>query len=128
MLTRRVKLLIVGSVITLGLLATILVDAPTPTMTVDELLADAAEGRNVAVRGEVLDGSIDNATQMFVLEGTSATLTVSWLDATVSNGLGDNRTVYAEGTLTQTSDGWLLEATTIKTSCPSKYEEEATTD
>ncbi len=128
MLTRRVKLLIVGSVITLGLLATILVDAPTPTMTVDELLADASEGRNVAVRGEVLDGSIDNATQMFVLEGTSATLTVSWLDATVSNGLGDNRTVYAEGTLTQTSDGWLLEATTIKTSCPSKYEEEATTD
>lgn len=128
MLTRRVKLLIVGSVITLGLLATILVDAPTPTMTVDELLADASEGRNVAVRGEVLDGSIDNATQMFVLEGASATLTVSWLDATVSNGLGDNRTVYAEGTLTQTSDGWLLEATTIKTSCPSKYEEEATTD
>ena len=128
MLTRRVKLLIVGSVITLGLLATILVDAPTPTMTVDELLADASEGRNVAVRGEVLDGSIDNATQMFVLEGSSATLTISWLDATVSNGLGDNRTVYAEGTLTQTSDGWLLEATTIKTSCPSKYEEEATTD
>ena len=128
MLTRRVKLLIVGSVITLGLLATILVDAPTPTMTVDELLADASEGQSVAVRGEVLDGSIDNATQMFVLEGTSATLTVSWLDATVSNGLGDNRTVYAEGTLTQTSDGWLLEATTIKTSCPSKYEEEATTD
>jgi hypothetical protein len=36
--------------------------------------------------------------------------------------------VYAEGTLTQTSDGWVLEATTIKTSCPSKYEEEGTTD
>lgn len=128
MLTRRVKLLLIGAVITLGLLATILVDAPAPTMTVDELIAEASEGRDVAVRGEVLDGSIDNGTSSFVLEGESATLTVSFLDATVSNGLGDNRTVYAEGTLTQTADGWVLEATTIKTSCPSKYEEEATTD
>lgn len=128
MLTRRVKLLLIGAVITLGLLATILVDAPAPTMTVDELIAEASEGRDVAVRGEVLDGSIDNETSSFVLEGESATLTVSFLDATVSNGLGDNRTVYAEGTLTQTADGWVLEATTIKTSCPSKYEEEATTD
>lgn len=128
MLTRRVKLLLIGAVITLGLLATILVDAPAPTMTVDELIADASEGRDVAVRGEVLDGSIDNGTSSFVLEGESATLIVSFLDATVSNGLGDNRTVYAEGTLTQTADGWVLEATTIKTSCPSKYEEEATTD
>ncbi len=128
MMTRRVKLLMVGAAITVGLLATLLVDAPTPTMTVDDLLSEAVDGREVAVRGEVLDGSIDNGTSTFVLEGESTVLTVSFLDATVSNGLGDNRTVYAEGTLVQTSDGWVLEATTIKTSCPSKYEEEATTD
>ncbi len=128
MMTRRVKLLLVGAAITVGLLATLLVDAPTPTMTVDDLLSEAVDGREVAVRGEVLDGSIDNGTSTFVLEGESTVLTVSFLDATVSNGLGDNRTVYAEGTLVQTSDGWVLEATTIKTSCPSKYEEEATTD
>jgi hypothetical protein len=97
-------------------------------MTVDEVLAEAVDGRDVAVRGEVLDGSIDNGTSTFVLEGSSSVLTISFLDASVSNGLGDNRTVYAEGTLTQTSDGWVLEATTIKTSCPSKYEEEGTTD
>lgn len=128
MMTRRVKLLMVGAAITVGLLATLLVDAPAPTMTVDALLSEAVDGREVAVRGEVLDGSIDNGTSTFVLEGESTVLTVSFLDATVSNGLGDNRTVYAEGTLVQTSDGWVLEATTIKTSCPSKYEEEATTD
>lgn len=128
MMTRRVKLLMVGAAITVGLLATLLVDAPAPTMTVDDLLSEAVDGREVAVRGEVLDGSIDNGTSTFVLEGESTVLTVSFLDATVSNGLGDNRTVYAEGTLVQTSDGWVLEATTIKTSCPSKYEEEATTD
>ena len=118
----------VGAAITLGLFATLLVDAPAPTMTVDEVLAEAVDGRDVAVRGEVLDGSIDNGTSTFVLEGSSSVLTISFLDASVSNGLGDNRTVYAEGTLTQTSDGWVLEATTIKTSCPSKYEEEGTTD
>ena len=128
MMTRRVKLLMVGAAITVGLLATLLVDAPAPTMTVDALLSEAVDGREVTVRGEVLDGSIDNGTSTFVLEGESTVLTVSFLDATVSNGLGDNRTVYAEGTLVQTSDGWVLEATTIKTSCPSKYEEEATTD
>ena len=120
--------LMVGAAITLGLFATLLVDAPAPTMTVDEVLVEAVDGREVAVRGEVLDGSIDNATSTFVLEGDSSVLTISFLDASVSNGLGDNRTVYAEGTLTQTSDGWVLEATTIKTSCPSKYEEEGTTD
>ena len=43
MLTRRVKLLLIGAVITLGLLATILVDAPAPTMTVDELIAEASD-------------------------------------------------------------------------------------
>ena len=128
MLTRRVKLLLVGAVITAGLFATLLVDAPAPTMTVDDLLAEARDGRDVAVRGEVLDGSIDNGTSTFVLEGESTTLTISFLDATVSNGLGDNRTVYAEGTLKETEGGWVLEATTIKTSCPSKNEEETTTD
>lgn len=128
MLTRRVKLMLVGAAITVGLLATLLVDAPAPTMTVDDLLADAVDGRNVAVRGEVLDGSIDNGSSSFVLEGETTTLTISFLDATVSNGLGDNRTVYAEGTLVETNEGWVLEASVIKTSCPSKYEEEATTD
>ena len=55
-------------------------------MTVDDLLAEARDGRDVAVRGEVLDGSIDNGTSTFVLEGESTTLTISFLDATVSNG------------------------------------------
>ena len=79
MLTRRVKLLLVGAAITVGLFATLLVDAPAPTMTVDDLLAEARDGRDVAVRGEVLDGSIDNGTSTFVLEGESTTLTISFL-------------------------------------------------
>ena len=74
-----------------------------------------------------MDGSINNATYSFVLEGEYTNITVSFLDAAVSNGLDDNRTVYAEGILIKNGDGYLLEASVIKTSCPSKYEEETDT-
>ena len=123
MLTRRVRLLLIGAAVVAGMLGTFLVDAPAPTLTVDELLSSPKDGSNVAVRGEVLDGSIDNMTSTFVLEGEEMTLSIFFLDASVSNGLGDNRTVYAEGVLEETSEGWVLNASTIKTSCPSKYEE-----
>jgi hypothetical protein len=46
------------------------------------------------------------------------------MDASVSNGLGDNRTVYAQGILHYIDGEYVLEAQIIKTSCPSKYEEE----
>ena len=46
----------------------------------------------------------------------------------VSNGLDDNRTVYAEGTLLYENGVYVFEAEVIKTSCPSKYEEEAAAD
>jgi len=119
--------MVVGAVITLGLLATVLVQAPVPTRTVDEIMEDpdVHVGEEIAVRGEVLDGSIDNGTMTFILEGESSTLEIRYTDAAVSNGLGDNRTVYAEGILLLEGDTYVLDASTIKTSCPSKYEEEA---
>ena len=119
--------MVVGAVITLGLLATVLGQAPVPTRTVDEIMEDpdVHVGEEIAVRGEVLDGSIDNGTMTFILEGESSTLEIRYTDAAVSNGLGDNRTVYAEGILLLEGDTYVLDASTIKTSCPSKYEEEA---
>ncbi len=130
MWSRRTRIMVVGAVVTLGLLGTLLVQAPVPTRTVDELMLDPTPhvGDEVAVRGEVLDGSIDNNTMMFTLEGESFTLEIRYTNAAVSNGLGDNRTVYAEGVLMLEGDTYVLEASTIKTSCPSKYEEEAASD
>ncbi|HJM55051.1 MAG TPA: cytochrome c maturation protein CcmE [Poseidonia sp.] len=127
MWSRRTRIMVVGAVITLGLLATVLVQAPVPTRTVDEIMEDpdVHVGEEIAVRGEVLDGSIDNGTMTFILEGESSTLEIRYTDAAVSNGLGDNRTVYAEGILLLEGDTYVLDASTIKTSCPSKYEEEA---
>ena len=125
MWARRTRILVIGAVLTLGLLATVLLQSPAPTQTVDELMASPGDhvDQEVAVRGEVRDGTIDNSTMTFVLEGGTSSLTVRFTDAMVSNGLDDNRTVYAEGILRYEDGTYVFDANIIKTSCPSKYEE-----
>ena len=127
MWARRTRILVLGAVLTVGLLATVLLQSPVPTQTVDELMTSPSEHLNqeVAIRGEVQDGTIDNGTMTFMLEGTDSTLKIRFTDAMVSNGLDDNRTVYAEGVLLFEDGAYVLEADVIKTSCPSKYEEAA---
>lgn len=127
MWARRTRILVIGAVLTLGLLATVLLQSPAPTQTVDELMASPGDhvDQEVAVRGEVRDGTIDNSTMTFVLEGGTSSLTVRFTDAMVSNGLDDNRTVYAEGILRYEDGTYVFDANIIKTSCPSKYEEAA---
>ena len=120
-------MLIIGAVITLSLAATLVMDAPEATRTVEEVLGDpeSLEGREIAIRGEVVDGSIDNMTLSFLIHGESQELQIDFTNAVVSNGLDDNRTIYAEGILKNIDDIWVFEASVIKTSCPSKYEEQA---
>ena len=125
MFTHRVRLLLIGAFLTVALAATLLLEAPEATRTVDEVMEspDSLEGRQIAIRGEVLDGSIDNITSVFILHGETDQIKVDFSKASVSNGLDDNRTVYAEGTLSFISGEWVFAADIIKTSCPSKYEE-----
>jgi len=125
LLTHRSRLLIIGAVLTLALAATLLINTPEATRTVDEVMEDpeSLEGRQIAIRGEVLDGSIDNTTSTFILHGEDQQILIDFGDASVSNGLDDNRTVYAEGILVEKNGNWVFEADIIKTSCPSKYEE-----
>jgi len=125
MLTHRARLLLIGAVLTSALAATLLLEAPEATRTVDEVMEDpeSLEGRQIAIRGEVLDGSIDNTTSTFILHGEDQQILIDFGDASVSNGLDDNRTVYAEGILVEKNGNWVFEADIIKTSCPSKYEE-----
>ena len=126
MYSRRTRILLIGAVITIGLLGVILIEAPEPTRTVDELMEDPSSylEREIAVRGEIVDGSIDENQSVFYLHGEISTLQIDYLDASVSNGLGDNRTVYAQGVLFYIDGEYVFEAQIIKTSCPSKYEEE----
>ena len=125
MLSRKNRLLIVGAIITIGLIGVIIIEAPEPTRTVDEVMESPSKyvDQDISIRGEVLDGSIDNSTMTFILHGSNYNITVEYIDASVSNGLDDNRTVYAQGILTFSDGKYLFEADIIKTSCPSKYEE-----
>ena len=125
MLTHRSKLLIIGALLTAALAATVLVNTPEATRTVDEVMddPDSIEGREIAIRGEVLDGSIDTVNNKFIIHGENSELIIDFSDAQTSGGLEDNRTVYAEGILVEKNGEWIFEAEVIKTSCPSKYEE-----
>ena len=127
MLTHRTKLLIIGGILVAALAATVLVSTPEATRTIDEVMDDpeSIEGREIAIRGEVLDGSIDNQNNLFIIHGESAELVIDFSNAQASGGLEDNRTVYAEGILVEKDGEWIFEAEVIKTSCPSKYEEAA---
>ena len=128
MLSYRTRLILIGGVITIAVLGTIFLQAPEPTLTVEELLENSSDhlGEEVAVRGEIMDGSIDELNMTFILEGPDENVLVDYSNAgSISNGLGDNRTVYAEGMFKEIDGTYVVEADTIKTSCPSKYEEEA---
>ena len=128
MLSYRTRLSLIGGVIKIAVLGTIFLPAPEPTLTVAELLENSSDhlGEEVAVRGEIMDGSIDELNMTFILEGPDENVLVDYSNAgSISNGLGDNRTVYAEGTFKEIDGTYVVEADTIKTSCPSKYEEEA---
>tara|TARA_B100000767_G_scaffold92237_1_gene88697 strand:- start:1518 stop:1895 length:378 start_codon:yes stop_codon:yes gene_type:complete len=125
LISRKNRLLIIGGIITIGLVGVILLEAPEPTRTVDEIMKSPEKfiDKEISLRGEVLDGSIDNSTMTFLLHGSNYNISVEFIDASVSNGLDDNRTVYAQGILRYSNGEYFLEADLIKTSCPSKYEE-----
>ena len=127
MIARRTRFLIIGALITIGILGVIILDAPEPTKTVDVLMdnPDSLVGKSIAIRGEVRDGTIDNATFTFILHGENEELLIDFSNAQTSGGLDDNRTIYAEGILVLNGEIWVFEADVIKTSCPSKYEESA---
>ena len=127
MLSYRNRLLLIGSVVTIAILGTVFLQAPEPTLTIDELMENKSKhmGEEVAVRGEIRDGSINQSSMTFILEGSEFSLLIDYSNAgSISNGLGDNRTVYAEGLFKLSDDTYVVEADVIKTSCPSKYEEE----
>ena len=125
MLARRTRLLIFGGIITIVFIGVMILNSPEPTRTVDEIMKspESYKGKELAIRGEVLDGSIDNETLTFTLHGLNEQIIIDFSSASVSNGLDDNRTVYAKGILVHDGDKYIFEADIIKTSCPSKYEE-----
>ena len=128
MFTHRMRLLIIGGILTILLSATLLFETPEPTLSVDELMTSpsAKEGKEVAIRGEVVNGTIDGQNFSFSIRGEVYDLVIDYSQASVSNGLEDGRTVYAQGILEYSTGQWIFNAEVIKTSCPSKYDETET--
>ena len=71
----------------------------------------------------IIDHSFTTLDQDKLLKETNSEILVDFVDASVSNGLDDNRTVYAKGVLKLIDSNYVFEAEIIKTSCPSKYED-----
>ncbi len=80
MLSYRNRLLLIGGVVTIAVLGTIFLQAPQPTLTVDQLMdeRDKHIDNEVAVRGEIRDGSINESTMTFILEGSEYDLIVHY--------------------------------------------------
>ena len=80
------------------LVGVVILQSPEPTRTVDEIMESPSKyvGDEISIRGEVLDGSIDNSSMTFILHGSDNQILVEFAQASVSNGLDDNRTVYAK--------------------------------
>jgi len=127
MFTRRVRLALVGLIITSALIATMLIEAPEGTLAIDELMADpdSREGDHVAIRGTIQNGSLDEGNSFFIAEGDKYTLLIDFSQASLSNALEEGKTIYIEGKLIEEEGEWKLRADLIKVSCPSKYESEA---
>ena len=92
-----------------------------PYLSVDSVVEDPESymGRTIQVKGAYQDGSlsstIDNVT--LVMEGETYTITVLILGETPN--LIDGQDIVAIG---QLQSAYLIHATEILTSCPSKYE------
>ena len=110
MFARRTRILLLGAVITVALLGVILLQAPEPTRTVDEVMEgpSAYLEREIAMSVVKLSMAVSTyqpkATSMlhgFYVYVTASTTSMHQYQM----ALGDNRTVYAQGVLKYYLDG-----------------------
>jgi len=103
-----------------------LIEAPEGTLAVDDVMKDpdSREGDNLAIRGTIMNGSLNETLAIFTIEGETHTLLIDFSQASLSNALEEGKTIYIEGMLINENDQWILRADLIKVSCPSKYESE----
>ena len=122
--TRASRLLAVGLLITVLILAMLIQAQPLPQITVDEVVnnSDRHEGKEVHVRGIVVEGSISESGLSFVLGGNEHEIDIDVSGISTPEGLVEGTTVVVQGKFRSTTDGWEIDATQVQTGCPSKYE------
>ncbi len=130
---RRLKLLIAGGTILLGVCYLIVTALQTSTvyyMTVGELMArgSAASTQQVRVAGDVVPGSVEKIDAglalRFQVHDGSGQMPVYYKGGPVPDIFGDQVQVVVEGKVGP--DG-TFQASTLLAKCPSKFETDATT-
>ena len=124
-LSRRGRLLGAGCIALLALSATLFLSEPTPSMAVDELMKSPAkyDGKELSIRGVVVNGSYDSQNLLFSLEGADYNLSIDANNAAIPQAFGEGLTILVDGTLVKKGSLWVLEAELLTVGCPSKYEE-----
>ena len=123
-LSRRSRLLAAGCIALLALSATLFLSEPTPSMAVDELMKSPAkyDGKELSIRGVVVNGSYDSQNLLFSLEGADYNLSIDANNAAIPQAFGEGLTILVDGTLVKKGALWVLEAELLTVGCPSKYE------
>ena len=129
---RRLKLLIAGGTILLGVCYLIVTALQTSTvyyMTVGELMArgTTAQTQQVRVAGDVVPGSVERIDAglalHFQVQDASGQMPVYYKGGPVPDIFGDKVQVVVEGKVGQ--DG-TFQASTLLAKCPSKFETDTT--
>ena len=129
---RRLKLLIAGGTILLGVCYLIVTALQTSTvyyMTVGELMArgSAAQTQQVRVAGDVVPGSVERIDAglalRFLVHDGSGEMPVYYKGGPVPDIFGDQVQVVVEGKVGP--DG-TFQASTLLAKCPSKFEADTT--
>ena len=126
--TRGTRLLIVGvALLVLISLMFISID-PEVQYTVDEVMASPNEftSEEVHLRGTVLEGSVDDQSKIFILQGSNeeSQIFIDISSVALPDGFAEGYVIAVKGDLIQQDGKWTITANSIQTGCPSKYDAE----
>jgi len=125
-LDRRLRLLLVGILISGIFGASFLLRPPEASVNVDEIATDPSKYQDdrLAVRGVVGNDTLDRNLSTFDLIGNQNHMSVDYAGIPISDGFAEGRTILVRGEVHQRFGNWVLVAEEITVGCPSKYEVE----
>ncbi len=126
--TRGTRLLIVGVALLVLISLMFLSIHPEVQYTVDEVMASPNEftSEEVHLRGTVLEGSVDDQSKIFILQGSNeeSQIFIDISSVALPDGFAEGYVIAVKGDLMQQDGKWTISANSIQTGCPSKYDAE----
>ena len=120
--SKRVKILIVVSIISIALIIVLWGAAPPEYITLEELMEDSSSytGKDVTVRGKV--GNWTGGQNFTMVDANNASIAIQVVhDGPIPEGFAEEKDIVVEGKLENGVSGLTLITTEIQVGCPSKY-------